>query len=174
LGRSSGRLGAVSGELDGQERGRGSLAAAGGMGRARERVKLSEMRRGVCAGHWQGSKKGDGCVVGRRGREIRRRARVRTRRSTASAEGAELTGQAHDTEREERGARGNGSTTGDPGPRYRERGGANGRRKLARDRLAPLGSEREREGARERGTAADRRGPPVRRRGRAGARPGWA
>jgi hypothetical protein len=57
----------------------------------------------------------------RRGREIRRRARVRTRRSTASAEGAELTGQAHDTEREERGVRGNGSVTGDPGPRDRER-----------------------------------------------------
>jgi hypothetical protein len=75
------------------------------MGRARERVKLSEMRRGVCAGHWQGSKKGDGCVGGRRGREIRRRARVRMRRSTASAERAELTGQAHDAEREERGAR---------------------------------------------------------------------
>jgi hypothetical protein len=44
LGWSSGRLGAVSGELDGQERGRGSPVAAGGVGRARERVKLSEMR----------------------------------------------------------------------------------------------------------------------------------
>jgi hypothetical protein len=43
-GRSSGRLGAVSGELDGWEHGRGSLAAAGGMRRARERVKLREMR----------------------------------------------------------------------------------------------------------------------------------
>jgi hypothetical protein len=44
LGRSSGRLGAVSVELDGRERGRGSPAAAGGVGRARERVKLCEMR----------------------------------------------------------------------------------------------------------------------------------
>jgi hypothetical protein len=43
-GWSSGRLGAVSGELDGRERGRGSPAAAGGVGRARERVKLHEMR----------------------------------------------------------------------------------------------------------------------------------
>jgi hypothetical protein len=43
-GRSSGRLGAVSGELDGRERGCGSPAAAGGVGRARERVQLSEMR----------------------------------------------------------------------------------------------------------------------------------
>ena len=69
----------------------------------------------VCAGHWRGSKKGAGRVGGRRGREIRRRARVRTRRSTVSAKGAELTGQAHDAEREERGARGNDSATGDPG-----------------------------------------------------------
>jgi hypothetical protein len=51
LGRSSGRLGAVSGELVGRERGRGSPAVTGGVSRARERVKLSEMRRGVCAGH---------------------------------------------------------------------------------------------------------------------------
>jgi hypothetical protein len=120
-GRSSGRLGAVSGELDGRERGRGSPAASGGVGRARERVKLCEMRRGVCAGHWPSSKKGAGHVGGRRGREIRRRARVRTRRSTASAEGAKLTGQAHGAEREERGTWGNGSATSDPGPRDRER-----------------------------------------------------
>jgi hypothetical protein len=84
----------------------------------------------VCARHWRGSKKGAGRVGRRRGREIRRRARVRTRRSTASAEGAELTGQAHGAEREERGARVNGSATDDPGPRDREREGANGRRKL--------------------------------------------
>jgi hypothetical protein len=43
-GRSSGRLGAVSDELDGRERGRGSPAAAGDEGRARERAKLLEMR----------------------------------------------------------------------------------------------------------------------------------
>jgi hypothetical protein len=35
--------------------------------------------------------------------------------------GAELIGQAHGAEREERGARGNGSATGDLGPRDRER-----------------------------------------------------
>jgi hypothetical protein len=57
-GRSLGRLGAVSGKLDGRERGRGSPAAAGGVGRARERVKSSEVRQGVCVGHWRGSKKG--------------------------------------------------------------------------------------------------------------------
>jgi hypothetical protein len=118
-GRSSGRLGAVSGELDGRERGRGSPAATGDVGRALERVKLRETRRGVCAGHWRSSKKGAGRVGGHRGQEIRRRARVRTRWSTASAEGAELTGQVHGAEREERGARGNGSATGDLGPRER-------------------------------------------------------
>jgi hypothetical protein len=89
-------------------------------------VKLSEMRREVCAGHWRGSKKGAGRVGGRRGREIRRRARVRTRRSTASAERAEPTGRVHGAERGERGVRGNGSATVGPGPRNREREGARG------------------------------------------------
>jgi hypothetical protein len=65
--------------------------------------------------------KGVGRVDGRRGRETRRRARVRTRRSTASTEGAELTGRVPGTEREKRGAQGNGSVTGEPGPRDRER-----------------------------------------------------
>jgi hypothetical protein len=37
----------VSSELDGRER--GSPAVAGGVGRARERVKLCEMKQGVCA-----------------------------------------------------------------------------------------------------------------------------
>jgi hypothetical protein len=46
LGRSSGRPGAVSGELDGQERGRGSPTAAGGVGRARDSAELHEMRWG--------------------------------------------------------------------------------------------------------------------------------
>jgi hypothetical protein len=72
--------------------------------------------------------------------------RVRTRRSTASVEGAELTGQAHGAEREERGTRGNGSATCDPGPRDRERGSARVKKTDA-DRLAPAGREREREGA---------------------------
>jgi hypothetical protein len=99
-GRSSGRLGAVSSKLDGQGRGRGSPAASGGEGRARERARVCEMRRRVCVGHWRGSKKGAGHVGGRRGRETRRRARVRTRRSMASAKKAELTRQAHGAERE--------------------------------------------------------------------------
>jgi hypothetical protein len=47
----------------------------------------TRMRQGVSAGHWRGSKKGDGRVGGRHGREIRRRARVGTRRSTARVGG---------------------------------------------------------------------------------------
>jgi hypothetical protein len=88
---------------------------------------LCEMRRGSECGHWRGSKKGAGRVGGRRGREIRQRARVRTCRSTTSAEGAELTGQAHCVERKGRG--GNGSATRDSDPQDRER--ARGGEKLA-------------------------------------------
>jgi hypothetical protein len=92
----------------------------------------------VCAGRSQGYKKGARREGGRRGRETRRHA-----------ERAELTGLAHGAEREKRDARGNGSTTGDLGPRDRERKRGRGRRKTGADRSAPLGSEREREGVRE-------------------------
>jgi hypothetical protein len=155
----------------------GSPAAAGGVGRAREGVKLSEMSCGACAGHWRGSKKRDGRVGGRRGRETRhhgretqRRARVRTRGSTARAGKAELTRQAHDAERKKGDARGQRLDTGEPGPRDRERGSALVK-KTGADRLAPLGSEREREGARE-GELPLTGG--VRLSGGTGARPGWA
>jgi hypothetical protein len=74
---------------------------------------------------------------------------VRTRQSTASAEKAELTRQAHDAERERKGdARGQRLGTGKPGSRDRERESERVKETGA-DRLAPLGSEREREGARE-------------------------
>jgi hypothetical protein len=76
------------------------------------------------SGHWQGSKKGAGHLGERRGREIRRRARGPPRRSTTGAGRTDLTGRVHGAEREERGARGNGSSTGEPGPRGRERGSA--------------------------------------------------
>jgi hypothetical protein len=131
------------------------------------------MRRGSECGRWQGSKKGAGRVGGCRGREIRRHARVRTRRSTAGARRADLTRRLHGAKREERGAQGNDSGTGEPGPRGRER------RSVRVKKSAPIGwpewaeSERERERARER-VVADRWGPPVRRHRRAGARPGWA
>jgi hypothetical protein len=104
---------------------------------------------GASVGHWWGSKKGAGRVGGCRGREIWRRARVRTRRSTAGVGRAELIGRAHSTEREKRDARGNGSAPSESGPRDRERGGG-ADEETGADRSAPLGSEREREGARER------------------------
>jgi hypothetical protein len=96
-------------------------------------------------------------------------------RGWTSEEKAELTGQANDAERGERGVRGNGSTTGGPGPRDRERGSAQAKETGA-DRSAPAGREQESECARK--TDTDRRGPPVRggRRAR-GTGPGglvWA
>jgi hypothetical protein len=87
-----------------------------------------------------------------------------------SAEGAELIGQAHSVEREEMGVRGNGSATGDPGPRDRERGSARAKETGA-DRSAPLGPERGREGAREGELPLAGR---VRLSDGADARPGWA
>jgi hypothetical protein len=102
----------------------------------------------------------------RRGREIWRRARVRTHRSTARAGKAEWTRQAHSVEREKRVC---GATARRLAIRAREiereRGSARVK-KTGADRLAPAGRERERERTRERGIAANRRGPPVRRRGR--------
>jgi hypothetical protein len=77
--------------------------------RARERVKLSEMRQGVRARHWRGFMKGAGRVGGRRGRETRRRARVRTRWSTMGARKAELIRQVHGAERVKGTRGGNGS-----------------------------------------------------------------
>jgi hypothetical protein len=101
-GRSSGWLSEVSGELDGWGSERGSPTVSGGVGRARERAELCEMRRGSECGRWRGSKRDLGRVGERRGQEFRRRARVRTRRSTARAE---LIGRVHGAEREKRGAR---------------------------------------------------------------------
>jgi hypothetical protein len=116
------------------------------------------MRCGASVGHWRGSKKGVGRVGRRRGRKIRRR-------STTRAGRAELTRMVHRAEREERGAQGNGSATGEQGLRGREREGARAKK------LAPTGlptGQRAGEGghAGERATA-DRWGLPVRRRGRA-------
>jgi hypothetical protein len=90
-------------------------------------------------------------VGGRRGRETRRRSRVRTRRSTASAEKAELTREAHDAEREKGTRGGNGSALANRARETeREREIESERAKeTSADRLAPLGSEQEREGARE-------------------------
>jgi hypothetical protein len=91
----------------------------------------------VCAGHWRGSKKGAGRVDGRRGRETRRRARVRTRQSTARAGKAELTRQAHDAEREKRTGNGSALANGHAKQREGERAGE----VTGADRLGPLGNE---------------------------------
>jgi hypothetical protein len=112
----------VSGELDGREHERESPAASGGEDRARERVRVCEMRRGASAGHWRGSKMGVGRVGGRHGRETRRRERVRTHWSTASARKADLTGRVHGAERvkETRGATTRRWRTGPARQRERE------------------------------------------------------
>jgi hypothetical protein len=145
-GRSSGRLGAVSGELDGREHGRGSPAAAGGVGRARERARACEMRRGRVRGTGGALKKGVGRVGGRRGRETRRRARVRTCWSTAGARKAELTGLAHGAEGEKGTHWGNGSALANRARETeREREGERAGEVTGTDRLGPLGSERARE-----------------------------
>jgi hypothetical protein len=110
---------------------------------------------------------------GHRGRETRRRAQVRTCRSTASAEKAELTELAHSAGREDKGVRATARRLGIRVHETEREGERAGEGKLApTDRLQQAECERER--ARERGTAADRWGPLVRRRERAGARPGWA
>jgi hypothetical protein len=174
---SSGRLSAVSGELDGWERGRGSPAASGGVGRARESAMLCEMWRGSECGHWRGSKKGVGCMGGRRGREIRRRVRVCKRWSTASVGRAELT-RRFTAQREKRGRAGNGSA---PGETEREEGHALVKQHAPTGRPQRAESKRERERERERErageeAAADRRGLPVRRRWRRSrglAGPSW-
>ena len=106
------------------------------------------MRRGASAGHWRDSKKRAGRVDRYRGREIQRRARVRTRRSMASAEGAKLTGQAHGAERE-KGTR--GATTQQLANRAREaeRGEGRAGEENRRRQVGPTG-QRAREGGRER------------------------
>jgi hypothetical protein len=108
---------------------------------------LCEMRQGSECEHWRGSKKGAGRVGGRRGREIRRRARVRKRRSTASVEGAELTWQAYNAERERKGA--SEAMARRLVIRARETERERAGEKNWHRQIGPLGSERGREAARE-------------------------
>jgi hypothetical protein len=100
-GQSSGSLGVASSELDDRGGGRGTPTRSNGVGRARARAGLCEMRRGSECGHGRGSKRELGRVGGRRGREFRRRAQVRACWSTAGAGRAELTEEAHGAERED-------------------------------------------------------------------------
>jgi hypothetical protein len=80
-------------------------------------------------GHGRGSKRELGHVGGRRGREFRRRARVRMHRSTVGVAKAELTGRVYGAERErEKGARGQRFCVWQRGPaRQREKRDARGR-----------------------------------------------
>jgi hypothetical protein len=161
-GWSSRRLGVVSGELGGRERECGSPAAAGGVGRTRERAMLSEMRWGRAWG-----------TSGALRRELGAWAASWPRNPAVHGErGGGGTDRAGPRRRERREGR-SGQRLGDwqSGPaRQRETWSARVKK------LAPTGWphwQRGRERGRARAkAAADRRGPPVRRRGRAGARPG--
>jgi hypothetical protein len=120
------------------------------MGRAQERVKLSEVRRGVCAGHWRGSKKGS--WVRGRASWPRNPATCASAHSPVHGESGEGgTDKAGPWRRERKGdARGQRLGTGELGPRDRERERESERaKKIVADRSAPLGNEREREGAHE-------------------------
>jgi hypothetical protein len=103
----------------------------------------------VCAGHRRGYKNIVGRVGERRGRETRRRARVRTRWSTAGARKAELTRQVHNAERVKGTRGGNGSALVNRAHETK-REGARGRRKPAStDRPHWVVSERKRARARD-------------------------
>jgi hypothetical protein len=127
-----------------------SPAAAGGVGRARERVKSSEVRRGVCVGHWRGSKKGS--WARRRVSWPRNPATCASAHSSVHGESGEGgTNKAGPQRRERKGdTRGQQLGTGKPGPRdtHRERESERSKETGA-DRSAPLGCERLREGAHE-------------------------
>jgi hypothetical protein len=105
----------------------------------------------VCTGHRQGYKKRVGRVDRRRGRETRRRARVRTRWSTAGARKAELTRRVHGAEREKGTRGGNDSALANRARKTEREGEGEGERAgevTGTDRLIPLGSERARESGR--------------------------
>jgi hypothetical protein len=146
---------------------------SGGVGRARERAELCEMRRGSECGRWRGSKRELGRVGERCGGEFWRRARVRTRRSTARAE---LIGRVHgvEREREKRGAWAMAQRLAERAREIeREEGCARAKQLASIGRPQRAESERERARAGEK-AAADRWIPHVRRRGRVGALPNWA
>jgi hypothetical protein len=107
-------------------------------------------------GHRRGYKKRVGRVGGRRGRETRRRARVRMRWSMVGAKKADLTKQVHDTERVKGTRGGNGSALANwarETERERERERERESESNGADRPVPLSSER----ARERGRSGSHR-----------------
>jgi hypothetical protein len=137
------------------------------VGRARERVKSSEVRRGVCARHWWGSKKGSWA----RGRASWLRNPTTCVSAHAPVHGGRGEGETDraDPRRRERkrDTRGQQLGTGEPGPRDRERERERTGKGNWHRQVGPTG-QRASEGGRARGrTVADRRGPPVRWRGHA-------
>jgi hypothetical protein len=117
------------------------------VGRARERVKSSEVRQGVCAGHWRGSKKGSWA---------RGRASWPRNPMTCASAHSPIHGESRE----------GGTNKAGPRRREREKGKRGGNGSTPANRAHE--TEREREGGHAQGrTAADRRGPHVRRRGRA-------
>jgi hypothetical protein len=107
-------------------------------------------------GHRRGYKKRVGRVGGRRGRETRRRARVRMRWSMVGAKKADLTKQVHDTKRVKGTRGGNGSALANwarETERERERERERESESNGADRPVPLSSER----ARERGRSGSHR-----------------
>jgi hypothetical protein len=86
------------------------------MCRARERVKSSEVRRGVCAGHWWGSKKGSWA---------RRRASWPRNPATCTSAHSPVHGES-----------GEGGTN-KAGPRHRERKGDAREQRLGTGELGP-------------------------------------
>jgi hypothetical protein len=151
--RSLGRLGSVSGELDGRERGLGSPAASGGEGRARERTELREMRRGRVRGTGGALRRELGAcavVVAEKSDDVRECALLV---HGGRGGGGDLTGRVHDThterERERKGAL--GATTQQLANQARE-----AERRSARvKKLAPTG--RPHWAASERGRARRRK-----------------
>jgi hypothetical protein len=98
----------------------------------------------VSAGSSGAHKRELGHVGGRRGREFRRRARVRTRRSTTRVGRAKLIGRVHGAEREKGGA---WATAQRLAARVRETEREEGRARAKQ--LAPTGRPQRAEGERE-------------------------
>jgi hypothetical protein len=161
-----GWLGAISDELDGRGSERGSPVVFGGVGRARERAELCEMRRGSECGHGRGSKRELGAWVGivaENFGDVRECAHDGPRRG---GEG-ETDWEGPRRRERQKGRAGNGSAPSSVGPRGRE-----GREAQRGKQLASTGRPQRVES--ERGSVRERKLPLIggsHLSGGAGARP---
>jgi hypothetical protein len=148
--------------------GTGARVFGGGWrrGQSTREVKSSEVRRGVCVGHWRGSKKGS-WARGRASWPINPATCASAHALVHSGREEGETAKAGPRRRAKGDARGQRLGGGEPGPRDRERE----RGRTSEGKLEPIGwshwAASKRGRARARKTAADRQGSPVRRRGRA-------